>query len=188
MKKKRIVVTGMGIVSCFGTDVQQFYQQLLAGKSGVVPIEDFPCADYPTRFAGVIRGFDPGDYIDKKQARRVDPFIRYAMVAGKKALEYGRPDWRCVQCPEQAALRDHHRLRNGRDDYFSRWRGNAGSKKFSSADSIFRPLYHHEHGGSPSCDRSRVFRARTIPFQRHAPLRTIAFMRPPSKSSRGMPI
>lgn len=89
MKKKRIVVTGMGIVSCFGADVQQFYQQLLAGKSGIVPIEDFPCADYPTRFAGVIRGFDPGDYIDKKQARRVDPFIRYAMVAGKKALEYG---------------------------------------------------------------------------------------------------
>ena len=90
MKKKRIVVTGMGIVSCFGADVQQFYQQLLAGKSGIVPIEAFPCTDYPTRFAGTIRGFDSGDYIDKKQARRVDPFIRYAMVAGKKALEYGR--------------------------------------------------------------------------------------------------
>ena len=89
MKKKRIVVTGMGIVSCFGTDVEQFYRELLAGKSGIVPIEEFPCTDYPTRFAGVIRGFDPGDYIDKKQARRVDPFIRYAMVAGKKALEYG---------------------------------------------------------------------------------------------------
>jgi 3-oxoacyl-[acyl-carrier-protein] synthase II len=90
MKKKRIVVTGMGIVSCFGTDVELFYQQLLAGKSGIVPIEEFPCGDFSTRFAGAIRGFDSGDYIDKKQARRVDPFIRYAMVAGKKALEYGR--------------------------------------------------------------------------------------------------
>jgi len=79
----------MGIASCFGTDVEQFYQQLLAGKSGIVPIDGFPCADYPTRFAGVIRDFDPGEYIDKKQARRVDPFIRYAMVAGKKALEFG---------------------------------------------------------------------------------------------------
>ena len=88
MAKKRIVVTGMGIVSCFGTDIDTFYQQLLAGKSGIVPIEEFPCADYPTRFAGAIRGFDPGEYIDKKQARRVDPFIRYAMVAGKKALEH----------------------------------------------------------------------------------------------------
>lgn len=87
MKKKRIVVTGMGVVSCFGTDVNQFYQQLLEGQSGIVPIEEFPCADYPTRFAGAIRNFDVGDYMDKKQARRVDPFIRYGMVAGKKALE-----------------------------------------------------------------------------------------------------
>ena len=89
MKKKRIVVTGMGVVSCFGTDVEAFYEQLLAGKSGIVPIEEFPCADYPTRFAGAVRNFDPGEYIDKKQARRVDPFIRYIMVAGKKALEHG---------------------------------------------------------------------------------------------------
>lgn len=87
MAKKRIVVTGMGVVSCFGTDVDHFYNQLLAGKSGVVPIEEFPCSEYPTRFAGAIRNFDVGDYMDKKQARRVDPFIRYTMVAGKKALE-----------------------------------------------------------------------------------------------------
>jgi len=77
----------MGIVSCFGTDVDSFYDQLLAGKSGIVPIEEFPCAEYPTRFAGAVRNFDVGDYMDKKQARRVDPFIRYTMVAGKKALE-----------------------------------------------------------------------------------------------------
>lgn len=90
MAKKRIVITGMGIVSCFGNEVEQFYGQLLAGNSGIVPIEEFPCAEYPTRFAGVIRNFDVSDYMDKKQARRVDPFIRYAMVAGKKALEMGR--------------------------------------------------------------------------------------------------
>ena len=87
MLKKRIVVTGMGIVSCFGTDVDHFYDQLLKGVSGVVPIEGFPVAEYPTRFAGEIRNFEPGEYMDKKQARRVDPFIRYTMVAGKKALE-----------------------------------------------------------------------------------------------------
>lgn len=88
-KRKRIVVTGMGVVSCFGTDVDQFYEKLLAGESGIVPIEEFPCAEYPTRFAGAIRNFDSGEYIEKKQARRVDPFIRYTMVAGKKALEMG---------------------------------------------------------------------------------------------------
>lgn len=91
-KKKRIVVTGMGIVSCFGTDVNHYYDQLLAGKSGIVPIEEFDVSEYPTRFAGVIRGFDPEGYMDKKQARRVDPFIRYVMVAGKKALEHGKFD------------------------------------------------------------------------------------------------
>src|SRR3989344_6405846 len=88
-QKRRVVVTGMGVVSCFGNDVDLFYEQLLAGKSGIVPIAGFPCADYPTRFAGAVREFDVGDYMDKKQARRVDPFIRYTMVAGKKALQMG---------------------------------------------------------------------------------------------------
>jgi len=86
--KKRIVITGMGVVSCFGNDVDAFYDKLLAGESGIVPIEEFPCSDYPTRFAGAIRNFDTGPYLDKKQARRVDPFIRYTVVAGKKALEH----------------------------------------------------------------------------------------------------
>lgn len=87
MRKKRVVVTGTGVVSCFGNEVGLFYDQLLHGKSGIVPIEQFPVADYPTRFAGTVRPFDPAGYMDKKQARRVDPFIRYGMVAGKKALE-----------------------------------------------------------------------------------------------------
>jgi 3-oxoacyl-[acyl-carrier-protein] synthase II len=86
-KKKRIVVTGMGIVSCFGSDVDEFYQSLLEGKSGISPIEHFPVEEYPTQFAGCVRNFEVGEYMDKKQARRVDPFIRYIMVAGKKALE-----------------------------------------------------------------------------------------------------
>lgn len=89
MQKKRVVITGMGVVSCFGTDVNQFFNQLLAGESGISPIEEFPCEEFPTRFAGSVRNFDPGEYLDKKQARRVDPFIRYTVVAGKKALEDG---------------------------------------------------------------------------------------------------
>lgn len=91
-KKKRIVVTGMGIVSCFGTDVDHFYNQLLEGKSGIGLIDNFPCSDWPTHIAGVIRDFDAGEYMDKKQARRVDPFILYTMVAGKKALESAQLD------------------------------------------------------------------------------------------------
>lgn len=89
MNKKRIVVTGLGVVSCFGNDVDVFYQSLLAGKSGIVPITEFSCDELPTKIAGVIRDFDSGEYIDKKQARRVDKYIAYTMVAGKKALEKG---------------------------------------------------------------------------------------------------
>lgn len=86
-EKKRIVVTGMGVVSCLGHEVDTFYQNLLAGKSGVGPITQFPCEQYPTRFAGSIREFDTEGYLDRKQARRVDKYISYTIVAGKKALE-----------------------------------------------------------------------------------------------------
>ena len=87
-KRKRIVITGMGIVSCYGTDVDTFYSCLLEGKSGIRPIEGFPVDTYPTHFAGEVKDFDVGEYMDKKQARRVDPFIRYIIVSGKKALEH----------------------------------------------------------------------------------------------------
>ena len=87
MKKRRIVVTGMGGVSCFGTDVNVFYKNLLEGKSGVRAIDAFDCSEYPTRFAADIQDFSVEGYMEKKQARRVDPFIRYVMVAGKKAIE-----------------------------------------------------------------------------------------------------
>lgn len=88
--KKRIVVTGLGVVSCFGNEVDSFYRALLEGRSGIKTIESFPVESYPTRFAGYIENFDPGVYIEKKQARRVDPFIAYALVAGKKALEHAQ--------------------------------------------------------------------------------------------------
>lgn len=87
MQKERIVVTGLGVVSCFGNDVESFYNSLLNAKSGISMIENFECFDYPTRFAGEIKNFDVEEYMHKKQARRADPFICYAMVAGKKALK-----------------------------------------------------------------------------------------------------
>jgi 3-oxoacyl-[acyl-carrier-protein] synthase II len=88
MAKKRIVITGMGIVSCFGNDVDVYYQNLLAGKSGISTITEFPCEEFPTRIGGVIKNFETGDYMDKKQARRVDKSIAYTVVAGKKSLEH----------------------------------------------------------------------------------------------------
>lgn len=97
MDRKRIVVTGMGIVSCFGNDVDVFYNQLIAGKSGVVPIDRFACDDYPTRFAASIPNFDDEGLIEKKLRRRIDTYMAYAMVAGKKALTHGYIDQEALE-------------------------------------------------------------------------------------------
>ncbi|PNW80922.1 hypothetical protein CHLRE_07g335300v5 [Chlamydomonas reinhardtii] len=83
---RRVVVTGMGLVSCLGHDHDEFYNNLLAGKSGITNIEGFPCADYTTRFAGEIKSLDCTGYVTKKFEKRVDAVIKYILVAGKKAL------------------------------------------------------------------------------------------------------
>lgn len=90
--KKRVVVTGMGLVTCLGNDVDVFYDKLLAGTSGISTITEFPCEDFSTRFAGVVKDINTEGYLEKKQARRVDKCIAYAIVAGKKALEYAHID------------------------------------------------------------------------------------------------
>lgn len=87
MSKKRVVVTGVGLVSCYGTDVDAYYQNLLDGVSGVGPLTAFDCEDYATRYAAQVADFSTESYIEKKLDRRIDPFIRYALVASKKALE-----------------------------------------------------------------------------------------------------
>lgn len=92
MKKKRIVITGVGLVSCFGQDVDAFYEALLEGKSGVQEITSFDTSALPTHFGAPVTGFDPEQFLDKKQARRVDPCIAYAIAAGKMALQKAQLD------------------------------------------------------------------------------------------------
>jgi 3-oxoacyl-[acyl-carrier-protein] synthase II len=87
MSKKRIVVTGLGLVSCFGTDPDRFYDRLLAGESGVREVDKFRVDDMPTRFAAFVRDFDPEGYVDRKQVRRADIFVTYGLYAGMRALE-----------------------------------------------------------------------------------------------------
>lgn len=86
---KRIVITGTGVVSCFGSDSDVFYNALLDGKSGVKPITGFDCEDWNTNFAAWIEPemVDLEGYVQPKLRRRLDPFLSYALVAGKKALE-----------------------------------------------------------------------------------------------------
>lgn len=86
--KKRVVITGTGLVSVFGNDVDTYYDRLLAGESGISLIDRFDASKFPTRFGGQIRGFTSEGYIDGKNDRRLDDCLRYAIVAGKKALEH----------------------------------------------------------------------------------------------------
>jgi 3-oxoacyl-[acyl-carrier-protein] synthase II len=86
MAKRRVVVTGMGVVSCLGNDPDTVYRRLLNGESGVTAMTDPSYQMMPSRIAGRVLEFDPGDLIEKKQARRVDHFIAFALWAGKKAL------------------------------------------------------------------------------------------------------
>ncbi|KAG0618438.1 hypothetical protein M758_4G064300 [Ceratodon purpureus] len=85
-KQRRVVVTGMGVVSCHGHDKDMFYENLLAGKSGISEIERFDCKDFPTRFAGEIKSFSTDGWVAGKFARRMDKFMLYLLTAGKKAV------------------------------------------------------------------------------------------------------
>eukprot|EP00249_Psilotum_nudum_P019801 c27423_g1_i2 orf=1041-1742(-) len=85
---KRVVITGMGLVSCFGNDIDCFYEKLLEGKSAVGPIDRFDASTYSTTFAAQIRSFSAEGYIDGKNDRRLDDSLRYCLVSGKRALEH----------------------------------------------------------------------------------------------------
>lgn len=83
---KRVVVTGVGVISALGLGKQAFLEALVAGRSGVRLIERFDTADYPVKFAAEVRDFDPLEYIDKKMVKRMDRFAQYGAAASTMAL------------------------------------------------------------------------------------------------------
>ena len=83
----KVVITGLGVVSCLGHDVDKFWGGLLGGKSGIKLIQKFDTAEYATKFGGEINDFDPLDFMDKKESSRTDLFDQYAMAASMKALD-----------------------------------------------------------------------------------------------------
>ena len=85
--KKRVVVTGVGLVSALGLDTEGTWSGLLEGRSGVAPITHFDAENFSSRFAAEVKGFDPLAYVDKKNSRKMDLFILYAIAAGDLALK-----------------------------------------------------------------------------------------------------
>ncbi|CAL1239626.1 beta-ketoacyl-[acyl carrier protein] synthase II [Candidatus Methylocalor cossyra] len=82
-----MVVTGLGVVSPVGLTVQEAWENVLRGQSGIGTIEHFDVSDFPTRIGGSVRGFDVTRYISEKEARKMDVFIHYGLAAGSQAFE-----------------------------------------------------------------------------------------------------
>lgn len=87
MTARRVVVTGLGLVSPVGLDVESSWESILAGRSGIRPITHFDVSTFSTRFGGPIEGFDSSLYVPDKEARKMDKFIHYGMAAGCQAIE-----------------------------------------------------------------------------------------------------
>jgi len=85
--RRRVVVTGVGLISPVGIGTEPTWRALLAGESGVGPITRFDASRFPTRIAAEVEGFDPGDYVEKKEIKKSDTFIHYAIAAAGFALE-----------------------------------------------------------------------------------------------------
>jgi 3-oxoacyl-[acyl-carrier-protein] synthase II len=83
---KRVVVTGLGLISPCGNTVQEGWANVRDGVSGITPIDQYDASAFSTRFAGTIRNFDPTAYMEPKEARKCDPFMLYGIAAGVQAI------------------------------------------------------------------------------------------------------
>jgi len=87
MSRRRVVVTGLGLVCPVGVGVEESWQALIAGKSGIGPISHYDASTFPTRIAGEVRGFEPEKFMDRKEVRRNDRFIQFALAAADMAVK-----------------------------------------------------------------------------------------------------
>jgi len=87
MQLKRVVVTGLGALTPIGNTVSEYWNSLLEGKSGAAPIQQFDASLFKTKFACEIKGFDVEQFMDKKEARKLDQFTQYALVSAKEAMD-----------------------------------------------------------------------------------------------------
>ncbi len=86
MTKRRVVVTGLGAISPVGNDVPTAWKNVVEGRSGIGPIEDFDASAFSTTFAGCIKDFDASEFMSAKDIRKVDPFIHYGVAAAEQAV------------------------------------------------------------------------------------------------------
>src|SRR3569833_4784041 len=91
--RRRVVVTGMGVVSSVGLTVKSMWESLLAGKSGIAPITLYDAGQHSVKIAGECHGFLPENYIEKREARRLDRFSQLAVAASNEAVSDSKLDF-----------------------------------------------------------------------------------------------
>jgi|SRR5690554_453316 len=96
MELKRVVVTGLGAITPLGNNVEEFWNNLSNGASGAAPITHFDASKFKTQFACEIKNYNPQDYFDRKEERKLDLFAQYALVATKEAMEDSKIDLKSV--------------------------------------------------------------------------------------------
>ncbi len=87
---RRVVITGLGAITPIGIGKEEFWNNLIEGKSGIAPITKFDTVEFDCKIAAEVKNFDPNDYLDKKEAKRMDRFTQFAVVATKLAIEDGK--------------------------------------------------------------------------------------------------
>lgn len=92
MKTRRVVVTGLGALTPIGNTVQEYWDNLLAGTSGAADITHFDASKFKTKFACEIKNFNVTDFIDRKEARKMDKFAQYALVVSDEAIKDAKLD------------------------------------------------------------------------------------------------
>ena len=89
MSKRRVVITGLGMVSPLGLDVPTSWAGIVAARSGIGPIVSFDTSAFGVRIGGAVKGFEAGNYLSPKEARKMDRFIHYGIAAAQEALHDG---------------------------------------------------------------------------------------------------
>ena len=83
---RRVVITGMGALTPIGNNLSEFWQGLKEGKSGAAPITYFDCSEFKTKFACELKNFDPLNFFDRKEIKKLDRFTQYALVSTDEAI------------------------------------------------------------------------------------------------------
>ena len=104
MARRRVVITGLGIVSPVGNTVEEAWQNILAGKSGIAAVTKFDTSTFPVQFAGEVKNFDITQYISAKDARRMDDFIHFGLAAGIQAVHDAGLDKEGAADPERVGV------------------------------------------------------------------------------------